>query len=136
MSGIDAGTDVNCPPLSKVATGVSAGSGSQWARLSAALAGSQLDVKPGSPTIVARPTRRVLHGSRRDDDSSGSIKVQAVARRLTAFFGRLHEDTAEDDLKELMSAAGLQELHCCKLKVKDGRGSYICISSSMFDSVR
>ena len=36
------------------------------------IAGSQLDVKQGnSPTTVPRPTRQVLHGSRRDDDSSG-----------------------------------------------------------------
>ena len=59
-----------------------------------------------------------------------------MARRLTPFVGRLHEDTAEDDLKESISAAGLQEPHCCKLKANDGGGSYICISSSMFDSVR
>ena len=49
VSGIDAsgpsGTNVNWPLLSKVTTDVSsASSGSEWVRLSAALAGSQLDV--------------------------------------------------------------------------------------------
>ena len=32
----------------------------------------------------------------------------------------LHKDTTEDDLKELMSAAGLQEPQCYKFKAKDG----------------
>ena len=86
LSGIDvigpSGTDVNWPSMYKLTTGVSsAGSGSEWARLSTTLAGSQLDVKQGSPTTVPRPPHRVLRGSRRDDDSSRSMKVQAVARR-------------------------------------------------------
>ena len=53
--------------------------------------------------------------------SSGSVKVQAVVRRLTAFVGRLHKDTTVEDLKALMSAAGLQKPHCYKLKNKDVR---------------
>ena len=42
-----------------------------------------------------------------------------MARHVTAFVWRLHKDTTEDDLNELMSAAGLQEPHCYKLKAKD-----------------
>ena len=91
VSRIDAsgssGTDVNWPPLFKATTDVGAGSGSERARVSAALADSQLGAKQDASTTVQRLTRRVLRGSRRDDDSSGSMKVQPVARRLTAFVG-------------------------------------------------
>ena len=120
VSGIDVGgpsrTDVNWPPLSKVTTDVSAGSCSEWARLS----DSQLDAKQDSPTTDPRSTRRVVRGSRRDDDSSGPMEIQAVVRCLTAFVGLLHKNTTEDDLKELVSAAGLQKPRCYKLKNKDG----------------
>ena len=47
------------------------------------------------------------------------MKIQAGARHLTAFVGRLHKDTTEDGLKELMSASGLQEPHCYKIKAKN-----------------
>ena len=49
------------------------------------------------------------------------MKLSSAARRLTAFVGRSHKDTIEDDQKQLMSGAGLQEPHYYKLKAKDGR---------------
>ena len=78
-------------------------------------------MKQGSPTTIPRSARRMLRGSRRYDDSSRLKKVQAMARRLSAFVGRLHKDTAEDDLKVSMSAAGQHEPHAYKLKAKNGR---------------
>ena len=77
-------------------------------------------MKQGYPTTVPRSARRMLRGSRRYDDSSRLMKIQAMARRLSAFVGRLHKDTAEDNLKELMSAARLHEPHCYKLKASFG----------------
>jgi len=48
-------------------------------------------------------------------------KVQPAPRRLTAFVGRLHIDTSEEDLHECLSAVGIEDVKCKKLAAKDGK---------------
>ena len=48
-------------------------------------------------------------------------KVQPAPRRLTAFVGRLHIDTSEEDLHEYLSAVGIEDVKCKKLAAKDGK---------------
>jgi len=64
-------------------------------------------------------TRRcVLRGTRGSDGNTG---VSGVPRRLTAFVGRLHSDTTEKDLCDVLSNLGIKEVKCKKLVAKDGR---------------
>jgi len=49
------------------------------------------------------------------DDAKGDSKVRQVPRRLTAFVGRLHIDTAESDLQEFLSEACVLDVKCKKL---------------------
>lgn len=64
-------------------------------------------------------TRRcMLRGTRGSDGATG---VSAVPRRLTAFVGRLHTDTTEKDLCDVLSGLGIKEVKCKKLVAKDGR---------------
>lgn len=49
---------------------------------------------------------------------AGRFKVVSVPRRLTVFVGRLHNDTSEDDLKEFLTDAGIQDVRCKRLKAK------------------
>ena len=60
----------------------------------------------------ARPNH-VLRGSKTNET------VAAVPRRITAFISRLHIDTTEDDLVNLMSRAGMKEPKCQKIIPKE-----------------
>jgi len=54
-------------------------------------------------------TRRcVIRGTRGSDGDTG---VSAVPRRLTAFVGRLHIDTTEKDLCDVLSGLGIKEVN-------------------------
>ena len=52
---------------------------------------------------------------------NSDAKVKSAPRRLTAFVGRLHIDTSEEDLHEYLPAAGIIDVKCKKLAAKDGR---------------
>ena len=54
-------------------------------------------------------------------DTSGHTSVQGVPRRITAFVGRLHSDTTEEDLRDMLTSVGDQEPICKKLKVPEGK---------------
>lgn len=58
-----------------------------------------------------------LHGSR----SVASTKVKTVPRRPTAFVGRLHLDTTEEELTSFLTDAGIKDVKCRKLAVPAGR---------------
>ena len=49
------------------------------------------------------------------------VEVKTVPRRLTAFVGRLHEDTTSDDLISFLEESGLQGIRCTKLRPPSGR---------------
>jgi len=53
-------------------------------------------------------------------DTKCDSKVRPVPRRLTAFVGRLHIDTAESDLQEFLSEAGVVDVKCKKLTPRNG----------------
>jgi len=95
-----------CAPLGVTHTNEVSGSNS-YAR--AAL------VQPSFPQTKSRPTR--IYGSKKVTDAA----VKTVPRRLTAFVGRLHIDTTDDDLASFLSEAGLQGIKCTKLKAPSGR---------------
>jgi hypothetical protein len=52
----------------------------------------------------------------------GNATIKAVPRKniLAAFVGRLDQDTDEDDLRTFLVDAGLVDVKCKKLKVKEG----------------
>jgi hypothetical protein len=51
------------------------------------------------------------------------LSVKAVPRKeiVAAFVGRLNLDTEENDLRDFLTSAGLNDVKCKKLKVKDGQ---------------
>lgn len=51
------------------------------------------------------------------------LSVKAVPRKeiVAAFVGRLNPDTEENDLRDFLTSAGLNDVKCKKLKVKDGQ---------------
>jgi len=60
-----------------------------------------------------------------------SVEVKTVPRRLTAFVGRLHEDTTTKDLTSFLAESGLQGIKCTKLKPPAGRSfrtAAFCVS--------
>ena len=65
--------------------------------------------------------RRSLRGTKTASDDSGSTRVVAVSRGITAFVGRLNLDTTDDDLYKLMTVAGIKEAKCKRLAPKEGQ---------------
>jgi len=53
--------------------------------------------------------------------TNSDANVKSAPRRLTAFVGRFHIDTSEEDLHEYLSAAGTIDVKCKTLAAKDGR---------------
>ena len=78
--------------------------------------------RPPPPTPApARPAAPILRGAKPVGTGRGQTAVQGVPRRVTAFVGRLHKDTTEDDLRDLLVAAGIKDAQCKKLEAKNGR---------------
>jgi hypothetical protein len=65
--------------------------------------------------------------------TSGQTPVQGVPRRITAFVGRLHVDTTETDLQDMLASVGIVEPVCKKLKAPEGKTfntAAFCVSAS------
>ena len=78
-----------------------------------------LAVNPNIPGLP-RSQRIVVRGNKNISLSeSGGLKI--VPRRLTAFVGRLHIDTSEEQLKRFMGDAGLVNPSCRRLANKDNK---------------
>ena len=78
-----------------------------------------------APITKVRPAR--LYGTKKVN----SVEVKTVPRRLTAFVGRLHEDTTTEDLTSFLAESGLQGIRCTKLKPPAGRSfrtAAFCVS--------
>jgi hypothetical protein len=76
----------------------------------------------GTKNADKEQPRRSLRGTKTTSSGdSGSMRVAAVPRRITAFVGRLNLDTTDDDLCELMTAAGMKEAKCKRLAPKEGQ---------------
>lgn len=50
-----------------------------------------------------------------------SCRIKGAARRITAFVGRLHKDTAETELIEYLADAGIRDVKCKKLIPKNDK---------------
>jgi hypothetical protein len=64
-----------------------------------------------SYTDVVRKKRKIVNGTK---VTSGSIScgVKAVPRPLVAFVGRLHIDTMEKDLCDMLQEVGIEDAKC------------------------
>jgi len=73
-----------------------------------------------STTVIAK---RNVQPVIRLKGAASNAKVKAVPRPklLRAFVGRLDINTSDDDLSQLLSDAGVKDVTCRKLSVKDGR---------------
>jgi len=67
------------------------------------------------------PVKKIRVTGKKSMTTSDGKQILGVQRRLTAFAGRLHESTTEDDMLEWMKNMGLSEARCKKLIPKDGR---------------
>jgi len=88
---------------------------------------SSLDA--GDFTVVERkpkkkePTnRRVLTGNGAKLSNVDHVKAVPGTKRLFAYVGRLHIDTAEEDLQSLLTSSGVLESRCKRLKPKESQG--------------
>jgi len=77
--------------------------------------------RPPATAHSASLTTNVRVTGNRMSSTSGDAKVKGVPRRLTAFVSRLHKDTTEDDLCDMLQSAGIFDVKCTKLQSRDGR---------------
>ena len=77
--------------------------------------------RPPATAHSASLTTNVRVAGNRMSSASGDAKVKGVPRRLTAFVSRLHKDTTEDDLCDMLQSAGIFDVKCTKLQSRDGR---------------
>jgi hypothetical protein len=63
----------------------------------------------------------VIRGVRPSGSGKGQTEIQGVPRRITAFAGRLHKDTTEDELRNFLISAGVKDAQCKKIEAKNGR---------------
>jgi hypothetical protein len=73
----------------------------------------------GFPEAVHKQRWSVVGAN--SSSSSTSCAVKAVPRPIVAFVGRLHEDTTELELVDMLSKVGMEDVRCRRLKVPDGR---------------
>ena len=86
-----------------------------WSNMAMNLAASGgVTVSPSRETTDAG-RRIVLRGS---NTVASKHKLKIVPRRLTAFVGRLHIDTTEEDLTDFLRTAGIVNPKCKKLDPK------------------
>ena len=78
----------------------------------------------GSAADGTKKPTRLLGTNRATKPLTDGTSVRGIPRRLTAFVGRLHKDTEEDELKEFLSEAGLKEVQVRKLQPPEGRVFY------------
>lgn len=91
----------------------------------------RLPVAPPASRLVSAP---VLRGAKPSGTGKGQTAIQGVPRRITAFVGRLHKDTTEDELRDLLVSAGIEDAKCKKLEAKNGREfatAAFCVSCSI-----
>jgi hypothetical protein len=86
---------------------------STWAHVAATPAQQSLTIKKAPIPVRVR-------------GSAGATAIKAVSRPiqvplLKAFVGRLDLDTSEDELRNFLTVAGLNVVHCRKLKVPEGK---------------
>ena len=80
---------------------------------------TEVSYKKAVKAPVQQKVVQVVRGTKKT--MSGNAVISGVPRRLTAFVGRLHIDTTEDDLTKFLNDAGLNEVKCKRLKPKDGQ---------------
>jgi hypothetical protein len=78
------------------------------------------------PTPPPAPAARssstpFLRGAKPTGTGRGQTVIQGVPRQITAFVGRLHKDTTEDALRNLLIAAGVKDAQCKLIVAKNGR---------------
>jgi hypothetical protein len=77
------------------------------------------DISDGFTEVVRKQRWRVVGAN---SSSGSSVKaVKAVPRPIVAFVGRLHIDTTELELVDMLSKVGMEDVRCRRLKVPDGR---------------
>ena len=93
-----------------------------WSECAANLDASDFTVVTSKRRVKSTmaPRVAVLKGTKTcsTSDTSPSSSVHGVPRRLTAYVGRLHKDTTEDDLSQLLKSSGIADPVCKKLKSK------------------
>jgi hypothetical protein len=75
-------------------------------------------VQPPSTRPTLAP---VVRGAKLTGSGKGQTAIRGVPRRINAFAGRLHKDTTEDELHDLLISAGVMDAQCKKLEAKNGR---------------
>ena len=68
--------------------------------------------RPPATAHSASLTTNVRVTGNRMSSAFGDAKVKGVPRRLTAFVSRLHKDTTEDDLCDMLQSAGIFDVKC------------------------
>jgi len=79
---------------------------------------------------AAKPAESRVLGSR-SCGRPGLEQIKTIPRRITAFVGRMHIDTTEDELVKFLSDAGLHDIKCTKLKIPVGKSfktAAFCVS--------
>jgi len=78
--------------------------------------------RTASSAVMNRPKASVkLTGSRNLANSDNSVKAIPRKAVLSAYVGRLHLDTTDEDLTRFLTDVGLRGVVCKKLKAKDGK---------------
>lgn len=97
--------DASFPPIDKVGE-------SSWVMAAKKSSGNSI--------VASKPNVQPMI---RFTGSASNVNVKAVPRPklLRAFVGRLDIDTSNEDLKSLLSEAGVKDVTCRKLSAKDGR---------------
>jgi len=80
---------------------------------------TEVSRKKSAKVPVQQKVVSVVRGTKKIE--SGSAGISGVPRRFTAFVGRLHIDTKEEELSKFLADAGLNEVRCKRLKPKDGQ---------------
>ena len=94
-------------------------SGSRWADMARELTAA--DFRNQSLQPRSQPSHIIRGSGRAACTGPGQTSVKAVPRRITAFVGRLHIGTTEEELCELLTSAGISEVKCKKLVAKGER---------------
>jgi len=76
---------------------------------------------PVQPMPTRPASAPIIRGAKPTGSGTGQTVIRGIPRRITAFAGRLHKDTTEDELRDLLISAGVMDAQCKKLEAKNGR---------------
>ena len=94
----------------------------EWATLAGNLTNDDFTVvtKKNGVKTSSKVARRVVGTRSASNVETNRTGIKTVPRRLTAFVGRLHQDTVAGDLVAMPAESGINDVKCYKLEPKNG----------------